>query len=192
VSKSILDGYVTVDQRIIAFKEAFPDGSLQSEIVLLSDNKVVIKAYAYRTPDDLRPGVGHAAEIIPGKTSFQRDSELMVCETSAWGRAIAALGFEVKRGVATQEEVAAAQGRQSAPAAKADPAKVATPELQKKVFDAAVASGLDVEQVKALVNLSTGKNKLDQLTYQDCDVVLNEVNTKGSRYQLALDVKKVG
>lgn len=192
MSKSILDGYVTVDQRIIAFKEAFPDGSLQSEIVLLSDNKVVIKAYAYRTPDDLRPGVGHAAEIIPGKTSFQRDSELMVCETSAWGRAIAALGFEVKRGVATQEEVAAAQGRQSAPASKADPAKVATPELQKKVFDAAVASGLDVEQVKALVNLSTGKNKLDQLTYQDCDVVLNEVNTKGSRYQLALDVKKVG
>ena len=192
MSKSILDGYVTVDQRIIAFKEAFPDGSLQSEIVLMSDNKVVIKAYAYRTPDDLRPGVGHAAEVIPGKTSFQRDSELMVCETSAWGRAIAALGFEVKRGVATQEEVAAAQGRQSAPAAKADPAKVATPELQKKVFDAAVASGLDVEQVKALVNLSTGKNKLDQLTYQDCDVVLNEVNTKGSRYQLALDVKKVG
>lgn len=192
MSKSILDGYVTVDQRIIAFKEAFPEGSLQSEIVLMSDNKVVIKAYAYRTPDDLRPGVGHAAEVIPGKTSFQRDSELMVCETSAWGRAIAALGFEVKRGVATQEEVAAAQGRQSAPAAKADPAKVATPELQKKVFDAAVASGLDVEQVKALVNLSTGKNKLDQLTYQDCDVVLNEVNTKGSRYQLALDVKKVG
>lgn len=192
MSKSILDGYVTVDQRIIAFKEAFPEGSLQSEIVLMSDNKVVIKAYAYRTPDDLRPGVGHAAEVIPGKTSFQRDSELMVCETSAWGRAIAALGFEVKRGVATQEEVAAAQGRQSAPAAKADPAKVATPELQKKVFDAAVSSGLDVEQVKALVNLSTGKNKLDQLTYQDCDVVLNEVNTKGSRYQLALDVKKVG
>lgn len=192
MSKSILDGYVTVDQRIIAFKEAFPEGSLQSEIVLMSDNRVVVKAYAYRTPDDLRPGVGHAAEVIPGKTSFQRDSELMVCETSAWGRAIAALGFEVKRGVATQEEVAAAQGRQSAPAAKADSAKVATPELQKKVFDAAVASGLDVEQVKALVNLSTGKNKLDQLTYQDCDVVLNEVNTKGSRYQLALDVKKVG
>lgn len=192
MSKSILDGYVTVDQRIIAFKEAFPEGSLQSEIVLMSDNRVVVKAYAYRTPDDLRPGVGHAAEVIPGKTSFQRDSELMVCETSAWGRAIAALGFEVKRGVATQEEVAAAQGRQSAPAAKADPAKVATPELQKKVFDAAVSSGLDVEQVKALVNLSTGKNKLDQLTYQDCDVVLNEVNTKGSRYQLALDVKKVG
>lgn len=192
MSRSILDGYVTVDQRIVAFKEAFPEGSLQSEIVLMSDNKVVIKAYAYRSPEDARPGIGHAAEVIPGKTSFQRDSELMVCETSAWGRAIAALGFEVKRGVATQEEVAAAQGRQASPAVKTDPEKLATPDDQKKVFEVAVASGLDVEQVKALVNLSTGKTKLDQLTYQDCDVILNEVNTKGSRYKLALDVKKVG
>lgn len=42
---------------------------------------------------------------IPGATNFTRGSEIENCETSAWGRAIAALGFEVKRGVASKQEV---------------------------------------------------------------------------------------
>jgi len=121
VNKPDLRDYVDVASRILAFKEKHPDGSLQSEVVELSDKRVVVKAYAYRDKDDTRPGTGHAAERIPGTTPYTAGSELMVCETSAWGRAIAALGFEVKRGIATSEEVQAAQARQSAPVGEPPP-----------------------------------------------------------------------
>ena len=110
-----LDDYVDVATRIAAFKEKHPEGSLQSELVEFSEGRVVVKAYAYRDREDTRPAVGHAAEVIPHPNTCMRGSELMVCETSAWGRAIAALGFEVKRGVATREEVAGAEARTGAP-----------------------------------------------------------------------------
>ena len=69
---------------------------------------IVAKAYAYRTPDDPRPGIGHAQESFPGKTPYTRDSELMNAETSAWGRSIVAvLAADTRRGVASRDEVAA-------------------------------------------------------------------------------------
>ena len=98
--------YVEVNERILEFRAAFPDGSLQAEIVELRDDLVVVKAYAYRTPDDPRPGTGLASEPIPGKTNFTRDSELMNAETSAWGRALIAVGAaDAKRGIASANEV---------------------------------------------------------------------------------------
>ena len=114
-NKPNLENYVDVAERIAAFKKAYPEGTLQSEVINLTDNRVVVKAYAYRTADDARPAIGHAQEQIPGATPYTRGSELMVCETSAWGRAIAALGFEVRRGtpIATRQEVEAAEGRRA-------------------------------------------------------------------------------
>ncbi len=99
------EDYVPVAERLAAFRAAHPEGSLQSEIVELNENRVVIRALAYRSPDDPRPGIGHSAMAIPGRTTFTRGSELENCETSAWGRALAALAFEVKRGIASGEEV---------------------------------------------------------------------------------------
>lgn len=91
-----LSGYVDVASRIAEFKEKYPQGSLQSECLRLDDGWFV-KAWAYRTPDDERPGMGHALEPVPGKTTYTRDSELMNAETSAWGRAIVALGFGTRQ-----------------------------------------------------------------------------------------------
>lgn len=99
------EDYVMVNERIVAFYEKYPEGSLQSEIAYLLDDRVIIKAYAYRNPTDPLPGIGHSALSIPGKTPYTRDSEIENAETSAWGRALAALGFEVKRGIASSEEV---------------------------------------------------------------------------------------
>jgi len=114
MGKPDLSDYIDVASRIAAFKEAYPEGSLQSEMIHMNEKVVVFKAYAHRDREDLRPGVGHASEQIPGATPYTRGSEVMVCETSAWGRAIAALGFEVKKGIASREEVFAAQQRQVA------------------------------------------------------------------------------
>lgn len=105
-----MDDYVGVNERILAFKEKYPEGVLQSEILTLTDKLVVVKGLAYKTPDDLRPGIGHSSLAIPGATPYTRGSELENAETSAWGRALAALGFEVKRSVASRNEVESKQG----------------------------------------------------------------------------------
>lgn len=99
------DDYVQVNERIEAFYRQYPDGSLQSEIVEMTDSRVTVKAYAFRDRMDERPAIGHSYLGIPGSTNFTKGSELENAETSAWGRALAALGFEVKRGIASKQEV---------------------------------------------------------------------------------------
>jgi hypothetical protein len=84
---------------------------------------VVFTAAAYRTPDDLRPGIGTAWEPVPGKTPFTRDSEVQNAETAAWGRAIvAALAGDTKKGIASAEEV---RNRRAPNEEPADPLSVA-------------------------------------------------------------------
>lgn len=103
-----LSDYVEVAERIQIFRAAHPQGSLQSEVLFADDGSwVLCKAWAYRDPDDPRPGVGHSRLSIPGSTPYTRGSEVENAETSAWGRAIvAALAADAKR-VASKDEVAA-------------------------------------------------------------------------------------
>jgi len=105
-----LDDYVDVSERIALFKEKYPDGSLQSEWrqeVIGERVFIVCEAHAYRTPDDERPGHGIAWEPFPGPTPYTRDSELMNAQTSAWGRAIVAIGLTANRKIASRQEVQA-------------------------------------------------------------------------------------
>ena len=100
-----MDDYVPVNERIEAFYNEHPSGSIQTEIHTLTDKLVVVKASAFRSPDDKLPCVAHSQLSIPGKTSFTRDSEVENAETSAVGRALAMMGFEVKRGISSREEI---------------------------------------------------------------------------------------
>lgn len=106
-----LKDYVEVNVRIQKFYEKYPNGSIQTEILKWEDGTIVMKAYAYRTPDDPRPATGHAYEK-EGSTQVNRTSALENCETSAVGRALAMLGFEIKKSVASREEVANALHQQ--------------------------------------------------------------------------------
>jgi hypothetical protein len=104
-----LDGYIDVPSRIKLFMARYPDGSLQMdapEFVEVEGKKWAMgRAYAYRTPEDPRPGVGTAWEIVPGTTNFTRGSEIQNLETSAWGRAIGALGIGIDASIATLDEI---------------------------------------------------------------------------------------
>ena len=114
---SFADDYVDVAERVRQFVEKYPGGSLQSEIVEMSETRVVIRAYAYRDSDDTRPGVGHSQLAIPGRTNFTRGSEIENAETSAWGRALAALGFATKN-IATRDDVEMKQEHRPGPFAR--------------------------------------------------------------------------
>lgn len=112
-----LSSYIDVKQKVELFLQAHPEGSLQFTFMgVCEHNEQMIWgiAYAYRNPNDLKPGIGHAQELAIGKTNFTRGSELQNLETSAWGRAISALGIGLTAGIATKDEVAGAQERSKA------------------------------------------------------------------------------
>jgi hypothetical protein len=116
-----LEAYTTVQERIQEFYAKYPEGSLQFEFKGILDGSPQMMwgiAYAYRTPDDERPGIGTAAELIEGKTPYTRGSELQNLETSAWGRCLAALGLGLSKGIASKQEVQAAKDRQAPGPAK--------------------------------------------------------------------------
>lgn len=100
-----LGDYVEVKDRIAEFFQRFPEGSLQSEVVELTDSRVTIKAIAYRTPDDARPGTGHSYMNIPGSTPYTRGSEIENAETSAFGRALVAVGIAAGKSIASRDEI---------------------------------------------------------------------------------------
>lgn len=104
-----LADYVDVAERITFFREKHAEGSLAAEVVRWPEDGfpfIVVRAKAYRSPDDPRPGVGWAMERWPGGTPYTRDSELQNAETSAWGRAIVAvLAADTKRGIASADEI---------------------------------------------------------------------------------------
>lgn len=104
-----LDDYNDVPSRIAEFRELYPEGTLQQVDLQFVDLGgqwyVCFTAAAFRSPTDERPGMGTAWELVPGKTSFTRDSEVQNAETSAWGRAIIAVGAADAKKVASREEV---------------------------------------------------------------------------------------
>lgn len=132
-SERSLDDYVDVATRIAEFRAKYPDGYLapwnreepfklmqaqgfEKNGDIAQQTFVVVVAAAYRSDCDESPGVGMAWEIFPGRTPYTRGSELMNAETSAWGRAIIALGAaDAKRGIASAEEVRNRQAERSDP-----------------------------------------------------------------------------
>jgi hypothetical protein len=122
-----LDGYVDVAERIRLFRDRYPEGSLQPanlatpwEIVTIGEKTFLVYiAAAYRHPDDPRPGIGMAWEPFPGRTPYTKDSELMVAETSAWGRAIKAALLDDRSKVASLDEVRARRTADQHPASDA-------------------------------------------------------------------------
>lgn len=184
-----LKDYIDVKQRIKLFIDKYPDGSLQFEFQgILDSNPDMIWgiARAYRTANDERPGIGIACELAIGKTSFTRGSELMNLETSAWGRAIAALGIGLENGVATRQEVSAAQQRQE-PMPTGDPAdfpanhnsSIATPAQVKLITQ--LFNG-NIEEMKSYVDdwkKRQGYETRHKLTKFNAIKLIDELKTNG-------------
>ena len=97
--------YNTVDQRIQGFRELYPDGSIQTEIINLTETLCVIKATAY---DDTGKVIatGHAQEIKEA-SYINETSYVENCETSAIGRCLGVIGIGITEGIASVEEMEA-------------------------------------------------------------------------------------
>jgi hypothetical protein len=112
------DEYITVHERIEKFYAKHPQGRILTSIVEHNAETgfVLVRAEVYRDPEDALPAAtGHAYELRSAG-HVQQGSYVEVGETSAVGRALALLGFEVRRGVASREEVErGAKKQQAAP-----------------------------------------------------------------------------
>ena len=167
------DEYITVSERIEKFYAKFPQGRIITTIIEHSAETgfILMRAEVYREPDDALPAAtGHAYEL-KSAGHVQAGSYVEVCETSSVGRALALLGFEVRRGVASREEVIRGAKKQQATAAAAAPARperpAQTPErapsppaapkeagddLDSLILQAAEELGYDAAKVRKWVN----------------------------------------
>lgn len=101
--------YITVNQRVLAFRELYPNGRITTEIVKLAPenngagNTVIVKAFVY--DGEALIATGHAFEN-PGKnTNINKFSALENCETSAVGRALGFLGIGATDSIASLDEL---------------------------------------------------------------------------------------
>jgi hypothetical protein len=205
------DEYITVHERIEKFYAKFPQGRIITTIIQHNEETgfVLMRAEVYREPDDALPAAtGHAYELRSAG-HVQAGSYVEVCETSSVGRALALLGFEVRRGVASREEVirgtrkqqvvatAPAQERTpapdttpaaptttAAPTTPATSAAVDAPGLDEQILQAAGELGYDAAKVRKWVNQKyevTGG--LDSLTPHDKREVLKIFQEQAGRAQ---------
>ena len=94
---SFLDNYEPVADRIGKFWEKYPNGRLHTEIVLINETEIVIKASAFTDRDDPRPAAIDFAQETRGSNNINKQSFIENCSTSALGRVLATLNFQPKR-----------------------------------------------------------------------------------------------
>lgn len=155
--------YVEVNERIKYFRESgdYKGWSLSSEIHHLDEGSCVIKAII--TDENGMVMASGFAQEDKSSSYINKTSYVENCETSAWGRALAALGIGIDTSIASSNEVAIAIAKQNstgsttaAPAKKQT--KVALKELTPEIIEkmkAAVASGKKEAVEKALAGYNT-------------------------------------
>lgn len=100
-----LDDYEPVEARITAFWAKYPEGRIHTEIVLINEQQIVIKASVWTDREDPRPVTVDFAQETIGATNITKNSWLEVCATSAIGRALADLDFAKKGKRPSREEM---------------------------------------------------------------------------------------
>lgn len=161
-------GYVEVNQRIKAFRQVYPTGTITTEILSLDNGVVMMKATVLgESGKKLATGFAYEKESSSfiNKTSFIEN-----CETSAIGRALGFCGFGIDSSVASAEEVENAmlnQGNQGSNERKASPKQVA---LLEKIYQ-----GENMEKLLKHNNIE----KIEDLSLQKASELISKNMKKG-------------
>lgn len=94
--------YVEVNKRVLAFRKLYPEGTIETEILSLENERVVIKAIVKNENLVLATGIAYEKE---NSTFINKTSYIENCETSAVGRALGFLGIGIETSIASKEEV---------------------------------------------------------------------------------------
>lgn len=186
------DGYKMVAERHAAFVNDHPTGVVLTELVNSifspSDGKgfVVVAAKIWKKRESAvagepPDGTGLASMPIPGVTNFTRNSEVENTETSAIGRALAAIGYHPKDTMASQEEIAAknddgeAVTSQAHVTGDAAPAEKMTTAQRNMIFALAKECGIDKELLGKIRLEKTGKHNSEQMSKADGSALIEHL-----------------
>ena len=97
--------YVMVKDKVSEFHRLYPNGSIRTELIEMTD-RFIVKAIVIPDIDQgSRYFTGHAEEVI-GSTQINKTSALENCETSAIGRCLSCLNIGIIDSFASADEVA--------------------------------------------------------------------------------------
>lgn len=105
--KDRLADYIPVNERLEKFYSDHPSGRVLTSVLEHSAEQgfILMRAEIYRSQEDALPAAtGHAFEER-SQGYVNPTSYIENCETSAVGRGLALLGYEIKRGIASLEEM---------------------------------------------------------------------------------------
>lgn len=97
--------YAEVNERLKAFWQLCPDGSIRTQIISLENGICVIGAEVYEDKKDEYPRATGIAYEKEGSSFINETSYIENCETSAVGRALGNAGIGIDTSVASYEEV---------------------------------------------------------------------------------------
>lgn len=156
------DEYEPVEERLRAFWDEHPHGSVTTELVHHSEKQFVVKAYVYASGQNTVGGrllaTGYAEETV-GSSQVNRTSALENCETSAIGRALANAGYAPKGKRPSREEMEKAN--------RATPARVTrAAEARDELRGFCATNGYDLKTVADMYAEQHGEALADTENYQ--------------------------
>jgi hypothetical protein len=197
-----IQDYVTVAERIEKFYERYRDGRIVTHIVEhdIERGFILMRAEGYRNSDDAMPSAtGHAFELR-SEGYVNRTSYIENCESSSVGRMLAIMGFEVRRGISSREEMEKVarmtkqetvsmatkelnkilpRASEKTPESANQEAPLATETQKETILDLLESSqpGDRKAQHKLLVNF-TGKQSRDELTEKEARDLIEALKQK--------------
>jgi hypothetical protein len=151
-----LSSYEPVSDRITKFWAKYPQGRLHTEIVLINETEVVVKALAFTDKDDARPTAVDFAQETRNSSHINRNNFLENASTSAIGRVLNTVGISSKGGKRPSREemlkVVAAQRNWIEEASTA--AASGDLETLRVIYTSAEKSQVDNEILEAIKNLA--------------------------------------
>jgi len=159
--------YTTVNERIKEFKSTYPFGGIKIDVLsnIESLNKgmlVIVKAAAYRYPNDPMPGTGMGTAIYGdgdfGKVAVEN------AETSAKGRALGDIGIGLTENFASADEVdvAVGQNKEIKNAEKPIPKAEAKP-VEKATVDTAALDKNEKEEADSIISFINEQTSMADL-----------------------------
>lgn len=167
--------YVQVNSRVLGFRELYPNGSIETDLVSNIDGVCVMKS-TIKDEDGkiLATGLAYEKE---SSSYINKTSYIENCETSAVGRALGMLGIGIDASMCSAEELVNAvtnQEKKSAPVAPA----IEEAKLRSKVLAYINRHEYSAEQRAKICAAYKVKN-MNDMSAEQCQHYINFIEAKG-------------
>lgn len=142
--------YCMVNERVKGFRSICPDGQIETEVIKLDADFVMIRASVKVDGVVLATGTAYEER---GSSYINKTSYVENCETSAVGRALGLLGIGIDDSMGSADEVANALAQQNELKAK-EKAKELISGIEYKALETRCnAEGVDIEKLCEAYNI---------------------------------------